>query len=102
MTRMLCYQMRRTKRMMLNLPACYKNEVLEYLLQTNYSLPLAWRSAGEHDRAKGTKEVYDPLHKGKNYREIKCPPWILVEEHSISLPPDLKSVEWSRKGKSLY
>jgi hypothetical protein len=88
--------------MVLNLLACYKKEFLDYLLQMNYSLRSAWRSVGEHHQAKGTKEVYDPLNKGKHYKEIKFPPYILVEECLSSLPLYLKSVEWSRKGQSLY
>jgi hypothetical protein len=35
---------------------------------------------GEHHRVKGMKEAYDPLHKGKHYRKLKCPPQILAEE----------------------
>jgi hypothetical protein len=50
---------------------------------------------------KGTKEVCDPLHKGKNYKEIESPPWILAEECLNSLPLDLELVEWSEKVKHL-
>jgi hypothetical protein len=75
---------------MSNLLACYKKEVLDYLLQTNYILRLAQWSAGEHHQAKGMKELYDPLHKGKCYRELKFLPWILAEESSSSHPPNLK------------
>jgi hypothetical protein len=68
----------------------------------NYSLHSARRSAGEHHQEKGMKDVYDPIRKGNHYRELKFPPWILVEERSNSLPLDLMSIEWSRKGHSLY
>jgi hypothetical protein len=78
--RMCCYQMCQTKRMVSNLPACYKKEVLDYLLQMKYSLRSTHRSAGEHCRVKGMKEAYDPLCKGKHYRECNFPPWILPEE----------------------
>jgi hypothetical protein len=43
------------------------------------------------------KEVYEPLCKGKRYRELMCPLYILVEERWKSLPLDLKYVEWRRK-----
>jgi hypothetical protein len=50
---------------------------------------------------KGTKEVCDPLHKGKHYKELEFPPWILIEECLNSLPLDLELVEWSEKGQHL-
>ena len=57
--------MHRTKKTVLNLLAYYAKVVLDYLLQINHGVQAARRMAGACHRAKGMKEVYDLLHKGK-------------------------------------
>jgi hypothetical protein len=51
---------------MSNLPAYYVKVVLDFLLQINYGVQAAQWKVGECHRAKGTKEGYDLLYKGKH------------------------------------
>jgi hypothetical protein len=52
--------------MVSNLPAYYAKVVLDSPLQINYGVQVAQWIVDACHRVKGTKEVYDLPHKGKN------------------------------------